>query len=80
MATSSITKTLIIDNKKDCRNFVKAIEKSKKKKPKKAINYSFREVSAEEIKELFKTCDNICSVGECEEIQVPLLGEANCTK
>ena len=78
MTTSSIMKTLIIDNKKDCRNFVKAIEKSKRTKTTKPIKSSCQEVSGEEINKLFDKYDNILPVSKKKK--VPLLGEANCTK
>ena len=76
MPTSSITKPFIIDNEKDCRNFINAIEKSKRTKTTKPIKSFCQEVSGEEINRLFDKYDNILPVSK--EKKVPLLGEANC--
>lgn len=78
MPTSSITKPFIIDNEKDCRNFIKAIEKSKRTKTTKPIESACREVSGEEINKLFDKYDNILPISKKKKI--PLFGVANCTK
>lgn len=59
MATKSILKTININNRNACRNFVKALERAekvscRKKEFSNPNNFTCREVKGEEIKELFK--------------------------